>query len=327
MFEVGFSKVTTYRNCPKRYEYAYVQNLQSKRPPVAMFRGTILHKMLEAHAIGGWKKGARLVLQDYREKYSALLEEEREYYGETFMGDIERIFLGYMRTYADDEEDIEVEAVEEEIVTDLVKGIRFVGHIDRRIFTRRDKRRWLLDHKTKKIIPTAEERFSNFQLLMYVWAWNREHDRTEQVDGIIWDYIRTKAPTVPELLKKGGLSRAQNIDTDAWTYEKAIEDHGLDRADYEEYLVELEKRSRSRFYERVSLPNPPKEMVNTVVEEFKQTAILMEGLKVYPRNMTFMCKNCEFYRLCNAELTGVNPKFVLKSDYEERKEAEGNEEE
>lgn len=321
MFEVGFSKVATYRACPKRYHYAYVLNLQSKRPPVPLLRGTILHKMLERHATDGWRKGARVALQEYREKYATLLVEEREYYGENFMDEIERIFLGYMRTYASDAEDIEIEAVEEEIVTDLVKGIRFVGHIDRRVFTHKDRRRWLLDHKTMKVIPTAEERFNNYQLLLYVWAWNREHDHTERVDGIIWDYLRTKAPTVPELLKKGGLSQAQSIDTDVWTYEQAIETHGLKRKDYAEFLEQLAKRTQDKFYQRVSLPNPPKEMINTVVEEFKQTAIVMEGLKVYPRNMTFMCpKTCEFFKLCNAELTGVDVKYVLKSDYEERKD-------
>jgi RecB family exonuclease len=325
MFEVGFSKVSTYRSCPKKYYFAYVLNLQAKRRPVAMFRGTILHEMLEAHAKNGWVAGARKVLKRYEEEYAHLFEEEKEYYGENFLNEIERIMLGYIRTY--DNDGWIVEATEEEVVTDLVKGIRFVGHIDRRVVSTRDDRRWLVDHKTKKTIPTAEERFGNFQLLLYVWAWNREHDHDEKVDGIIWDYLRTKAPTVPEPLKKGGLTQRADLDTDVWTYEKAIEDNKLDRADYAEYLEQLEKRSQDKFYCRVPLPAPHKETVNVVVEEFKQTAILMEGLKVYPRNMTVMCcKTCEFFRLCQAELTGVNAKFVLKSDYEEREEDDGTEE-
>lgn len=323
MFEVGFSKVRTYRRCPRAYFYAYVRNLQAKRRPAPMFRGTILHKMLEAwekeNRTKAGRRAALQILDQYGEKYAALFEEEREFYGENFVPDIERIFRGYLREYKDDQWDIE--GIEEEIRTPLAKGVEFVGHLDLRIYTAADKRRWLVDRKTMKTIPDANERFYNYQLLLYTWAWNRESSKADAVDGVVWDYLRTKAPTVPEVLKKGGLTQRADLDTDLYTYEQALEENNIDPAPYGEYLQTLANRSCGKFYQRISLPNPPGEMVATIVEEFRQTAVVMQHLKVYPRNMTFQCpSSCEFFNLCRAELAGTNVKFVEKSEYETREE-------
>lgn len=322
MPETGFSMVKCFRTCPRKYFYAYVRKLQAKRKQKPLKEGTILHEMLEARAI---KNGAAAmdVLYKYRHEYRTLLAEEREYYGANFIEDLLRIYEGYCRTYRGD--GWKVEAAEEFIATDLTRDIRFVGHIDLRVTTSKDGRHWLVDHKCPKVIPDEHERFSNYQLLLYVWAYNRE--RSDKVDGIIWDYLRRKAPTIPEVLKKGGLSQAQNIDTDVYTYDKAIQDNELDPEDYAEYLAHLRRREPGRFFLRVTLPTPSREMTEQVVEEFRQTSIIMHGLKVYPRNMTFMCKGCEFYNLCQAELRGLDAKFIEKTQYEPAERRDEDEEE
>ena|ERR1700761_2155098 len=312
MFKTGFSKVKCWRSCPKKYEYSVVRNLQAKKKPAALLRGTILHEMLEARDNGD---RAGDVFLDYDEKYGKLFESERETYGEHFMDDIWRIYKGYLRTYKHD--DWTVIATEGRVSAQLTPKIEFEGHYDLRV-TYRD-RHWLVDRKSHKVIPTAEERFSNFQLLLYAEAWNREHPK-QRVDGIIWDYLRTKAPTIPEVLKSGQLTRRKDLDTDVYTYRAAIKAHGLDENAYAYYLKELQKRPTDRFYSRVTLPIPSKEMTRTVVEEFTQTAEMIRTSKSFPRNATYTCNRCEFFRLCQAELAGINAKFVEKSDYEQRPE-------
>lgn len=315
MFKTGFSKVKCWRSCNKRYEFAYVRNLQAKRRAAALLRGTILHEMLAARDTVG-DKGANKVFIDYDFRYAQLFLEEREFYGENFMDDIWRIYRGYVRTYKED--DWKVLATEGLVRTQLTPKIEFEGHYDLRVLQK--SRMWLVDHKTHKVIPTAEERFNNFQLLLYVEAWNREHKRAEHVEGIIWDYIRTKAPTIPEVLKGGQLTRRKDLDTDVYTYRKAIRDNDLEEDAYIPYLRELEKRAPDRFYARVPLPVPSKEMTNIVVQEFIQSAEMMRTAQHFPRNMTYACNRCEFFKLCNAELSGINAKFVEKNDYEEREE-------
>lgn len=321
----GYSMVKSYRRCPKSYEYKYIQNLQRKKPAPPLIRGTIIHEMLNARVIIGAQRTPRKILAEYEERYGTLFKEEQEQYGETFIDDIRRIYEGYLRTYQGDE-DIEYEASEELVSTDLTSDLRYLGHLDKRLITKKDKRRWLMDHKTHRNIPTEEQRFSDYQILMYVWAFNREHPK-EKVDGIVWDYIRTKPPTVPEILKKGGLSVAKNCDTDYYTYMKAIVANKLQVKDYQEFLTELEKRSRHKFYQRVFLPNPGKAMVEQVVKDFRETSQIMHGLKVYPRTMTRDCSWCEYYRLCNAELRGLDANFVRKTEFEVKEVNEDSSEE
>jgi hypothetical protein len=315
MFKTGFSKVKCWRRCNKEYEFSVIRNLQAKRRASAPLRGTILHEMLAARDNG---KSAKSVFCDYLEKYQQLFESEREFYGENFMDDIWRVYRGYVRMYEDN--DWRVQSTEGLVSTELTRNIQFEGHYD--LLVAHQGRVWLVDRKTHKVVPTAEERFNNFQLLLYAEAWNREHDLSSQVDGIIWDYIRTKAPTIPEVLKSGYLTRRKDLDTDVFTYRKAIRDNDLDEDAYSLLLRDIEQRSVDRFYQRVPLPIPSKEMTKIVVEEFTQTAEMMRTAKHFPRNATYKCHRCEFFKLCNAELAGVNAKFVEKNDYEEREEDE-----
>lgn len=232
------------------------------------------------------------------------------------MDDIWRIYRGYVRTYKD--VNWRVQKTEGLVHTLLTPKIEFEGHYD--LLVAHSSRVWLVDRKTHKVIPTAEERFSNTQLLLYAEAWNRERPRAAAVDGIIWDYIRTKAPAIPEVLKSGALTRRKDIDTDVFTYRKAIRDNDLDEDAYTLVLRDIEARSVDRFYQRVPLPLPSKEMTKTVVDEFIQTAEMIRTAKHFPRNATYRCHGCAFFKLCNAELSGINAKFVEKNDYEEREE-------
>ena len=311
MHVTGFSMVKAYRRCPKAYDYKYNQNLQRVKPPAPLIRGTIIHEILDMRAIPGATKGYKSVLAKYQERYGTLFKEEKELYGETFISDIERVYQGYLREY--DDTDLEYLSTEEFISTPLVGDIIFQGHLDKRVF--KDGRMWVMDHKTHKNLPTEEQRFNDYQLLMYLWAYNREHSKGDQIEGVIWDYIRTKPPTIPEVLKAGGLSQAKNIDTDVYTYTKELVRHRLDQKPYAQFLAELKKRSRHKFYQRVYLPAPSRVMTDQVVKDFAETSQIMHGLGVYPRSPSRDCSWCEYYRICNAELRGLDHKFIRESEY------------
>lgn len=319
----GFSMVKAYRRCPKSYDYKYNQHLQKVAPPAPLIRGTIIHEILDARATKGGSVGFNSIIAKYEDRYGRLFREEKEMYGEDFLENIKRVYKGYLRTY--DDTGLEYLSSEEFVSTPLVGDIIFQGHLDKRVF--KDGRMWVMDHKTHKNIPTEEQRFTDYQLLMYLWAYNREHPKGDQIEGVIWDYIRTKPPTVPEPLVKGGLSQAKNIDTDVFTYTRELVRLKLDQKPYKEFLAELEKRSRHKFYQRVFLPAPSKKMTEAVVEDFKQTSQIMHGLQVYPRNPTRDCSWCEYYRLCTAELRGLDHKFIRESEYRVEEANADNEEE
>jgi hypothetical protein len=177
-----------------------------------------------------------------------------------------------------------------------------------------------MDHKFHKVLPGPDDRFSDIQTVLYFWLYNKVVPKRKRANGVLWDYGRMKAPSVPDVLKSGELSKKAKIDTDAFTYKQAIKEHGLKVKDYAEMLKKLEHRDKT-FFERVPLPSPSEALVERVVEDARQTAAIRAklGPDVAPRNMSgFNCKTCDFRTLCEAEVRGLDADFVRKRDYKRR---------
>ena len=150
---------------------------------------------------------------------------------------------------------------------------------------------------------------------------------------IEYNYIRTKAPVIPTLLKKGGLSKRKNIDTDYDTYYQAIIDNGLNPQDYEDILNSL-KGNEDKFFIRRKLPKS-KHLVSEIVKDIITCGLQMKQAidnpnYRYVRNFTRDCSwDCEYYNLCYSELMGndVSQLIELDYEYEETEEWENKEEE
>ena len=321
----SWSEVNLYRRCPKAHDYRYNQRLQRKRPIIPMLVGKILHEMLDAHALtkklATYQGDAWDILEKYANEYKTFFEEEREEHGD-IPGNCERLFESYLRRWKDD--DLTYEGTEEFVATDLGSDLRFIGYIDK-VATDGAGRRWLMDHKFHKSIPDAEHRFHELQLILYIWAWNRWQSN-RQADGIVWDYVRTAPPTEPQILKSGELSQKASLRCDRSTYEAAIKREGLDPKPYAKFLKHLEKNDRM-FFERVFLPAPKKAQIDQIVHDFRTTSVIIEHMKgIAPRHLSkFNCQGCEFKQVCEAEVRGLDAKFVKKSHYKPREKFSGKE--
>ncbi len=294
------SKVKTWRNCQKSYDYKYLQGLQRRTNPVALLRGTTLHAMLEAQIRGtDW----RAPLEDYRKVYSTLWGEEAD--GYPTPEELESIIIRYNKHWEKDGLDYGGRA--EITVEAAFQGMKFKGIIDA-LPDDQHGRRWLDDHKTHKILPDEHTRFSDIQTVLYYWAMR---ENGTPVDGILWDYLRTKPPTAPEVLKNGSLSKRKNIDCDADTYLAAIHANGLDPKDYSDMLALTAKNT---FFQRVYLPKPSETLIKEVVGDFFTTAkeITEHDGKRLTRNMSRDCKSCSYYQVCAAEVRGIDSEFLKK---------------
>ncbi len=311
---VSHSRIKIARRCWKKHEYRYIQRLAPKAKAPPLLRGTIIHEMIDAHVDG---KDPFKVSKGYAVKYKQMFREQREDYGDDFMPDIDRIFDNYKRTYAKDT--LKYERSEEEFRVELPNGSDLVYVIDK-IAIDPEGRRWIMDHKVPKNIPDEDARFSDIQLVLYYWAENKRRPK-HPIDGVIWDYIRAKAPTIPEQLKNGGLSQAKSIATDYQTYMAELSRLRLDPTPYRGFLADLKRRGSKDFFERIRLPTPSKEMVKSVVADAAETAdqIEIHGTEFKARNLTKDCRwDCEFFKLCHAELRGLDADFVRKTHFEVR---------
>lgn len=294
------SKVKAFRRCRKIYDYKYNQGLTRRTAPATLSRGITLHEMLDASVMG---KDWREPLECYRQEYQGLWSDETGNYSSP--EDLESLYLRYQKHWANDglnyrgRSEIEIETTH--------RGIKFKGIIDK-LPEDQMGRVWLMDHKTHKILPDEDARFSDIQTVLYYWALREEG---EKVDGVLWDYIRTKPPAIPETLKSGGLSKRANIDTDYDTYLAEIQRNGLNPADYQDILTKL-KQGKKAFFLRVKLPTPNEALVSSVVNDFFDTAEQILEAKSFERNMTRDCKSCSYYQLCSAEVRGLDSEFVKK---------------
>lgn len=305
MFKVSQSKIKTWRRCHMSYQYKYVQKLRKKIKNKNLYVGIMVHECLEAHYTEkNWMK----VIEKYNKEYLKMFEEERVEL-EGCVDLTQALMEGYIEYFKD--EKLKVVAVEKEILTELCDGIYLEGKIDL-IVTDKNNRTFITEHKTCKNFPDEATRMADIQTVIYNWALEKEGIKSS---GVIWDYVRKKIPTVPALLKKGGLSKNSKIDTTYEIYLGSIREHSLDPNDYKEILEDL-KSKENNFYKRITLPFNKalvKEVLDDTISAAKQIKTL--GPIVKDRNMTKDCSWCDYFNLCQTELRGLDSEFMRKKEF------------
>jgi hypothetical protein len=314
---VSQSSINTWRKCKKQYHYKFIEKLEKKAAPVSLYKGKIIHELIEARING---KDWRPVLKEHLEEFDKMFDEEKIMYGD-LPTDLPAIMEGYERMYEDEDLtylELHGKKAEFDFFVPLddkpieESELVFTGKIDT-VARDSNNRVWLMDHKTFKKLPSENFRFVNQQSLLYSWA--MPFMGLPEPDGMIWDYIRTKLPTKPQILARGGISKAKSIDTTYDTYLGVIIENNLDPEDYRDILNNLQG-AELNFYRRIYLPTK-KNMIDSVVRDLKETALEIKALQeiTQARNLSKDCDFCSFKTLCQTELQGFDSDFVRKNEY------------
>lgn len=313
------SKIKLYKKCSQAYYYKEVDGIVPKRPSLPLQRGIIIHSGLEAYYN---LEDPHDAIDKYLPFWYDLMDEEKELYGGNLMEECHRIMDAYIDQYGPTpvENVLEVELDFSEEPVEILPGIHFKGVIDAILEDTEDHPGiWITEHKTHKKFPTEGQRFFDPQTIIYYLVVKQLMDIEPM--GVMWNYIKTKPPTVPRLLKNGGLSRATSIQTDRNTYMKAILENGLDP---EDYSAELELFSQNKFFERIYMPFN-KSVISGMQEDITRVAHIMNRLAKYPiRNMNqFNCMGCDYKQLCQAEFLGLDTEFIRKKDFKPKESRKG----
>lgn len=315
---VSNSKLKTFRRCPKSYEYKYVQRLTPKQRALTLERGSWLHSLLETYYDGdNWKAKHN----ELTKEFYLLNEEDREELGE-LPTECARIMRSYLRQYRDDlDRYVVVDSELDEIVT-LPNGLKLQIIVDLVVEDKRTKQLWTWDHKTRKNFSDSDTMLIDPQLTLYYFGLERMG--YTPMGGVMYNEICTKPPTVPRLLKAGGLSQAKNISTDIYTYMAAIKNHGLDVDDYREILAHIAITSKDKFFRRTYLPKD-KPMLRNVVQEMVWTAQDIERAertRHFPRTLIPQdCRwSCSYKDLCLTELHGGDADPLIRMNFNRRPE-------
>jgi PD-(D/E)XK nuclease superfamily len=330
------SKVKMWRRCQKQFAFRYDYGedgfeLVPRVLKAPLTRGTWLHALIEAHfrEEAGQDADWRQVHQQFVDKFNTYFDEEKEDLGD-LPTECLRIFKSYLRFYAKDSDRYTTAelsdgspAIELVLERELPNGENFKGRVDRVVEDREFGGLWIWDHKWVRTVPDTDERMMSPQAPMYVWGLEGYFD--EPVRGFLFNYGRTKPPTVPQPLKRGGISQRKNMDTDLHTYVQALkEEYGDDwkkaaKLMYRDTLLRLKERDILWFRrERVPVEQ---DRIQRCLDEFLLSVdqISSRGdAEGAPRSYFYNCKfGCEYHAPCVGEFTGLNIKPLLKAKYQE----------
>jgi hypothetical protein len=321
---LSWSQVKVWQRCQKQWEYKYQRRLQAVRKSTALYLGSWVHKCLETHYFkGDWKIGH----QEYVNEWNKLMDEERahlskKYHGTPLPQIVTRIMKSYLWYYR--HQQWEVIAVEIPFEVRLKNNILINGIIDL-IIKDENGLYWVIDHKTASNIPESGAFHAmDPQLMVYPWA--AKKILGIEIAGVIYNYVKSKPPSIPQLTKAGNISK-RKIVTDYPTAYRFLVKNGLSPSDYSEFLKPL--RKKSPFLRRYRLPRE-KIVTKTVLTDFyesgKQIETIGHGSKRHIRNITKDCsKFCDYHDLCRGEMNGGDMSYMIKHSFTYRpKEDNGN---
>lgn len=321
---ISNSRAGTWRRCEKKFEFKYVMGLEPKDKKRALEFGSWMHVLLEEHYQG---RDWRVKHKEMAKAFYDLFEEEREELGD-LPRDCARLMRSYLRYWREEDSQFRVIDTELDEVVTLPSGLEFRIIVDMVIEDLRTGLLWPWDHKNRKNFASHDAMLIDPQLTNYFTG--LETLGYKPLGGVCYNELRTKAPTIPQVLtgkspRKGQLSLAK-IDTDVYTYYRAIKDNGLNVADYHEILKQLQIAEEERFFRRVRLPKD-KPMRRIMMAEMVQTAREIkerrESGRPYVRTQNNQCPwDCDFKSLCIAQLHGGDLKSMIRHGFRNRKETD-----
>lgn len=313
IFKGSNSKVKTWRRCHYAYHLKYVEKLRAKRKSRPLTFGELAHKMIEAHAEGDDPFD---VLKQLDPKQLRLFEVERESYG-NLLDDLRVIMTEYFKHWGEDSVQylrLNKRSAEHEFEVEIEDGLVVTGKIDAFVRTP-NKLRWLMEHKTFTNRPNEDQFWRNVQSILYtrisqMMGWF-------QVEGTLWDYIRSKPPAFPQVMKNGKLSK-RSLDTLPTRLKEFAQEKGLKVA---RVTMASATKNRERYFQRVFTPTKP-ELVDKVFADFIETLREMRDLhgRSKAKNIDRHCDWCEFEPICRAELRGGDADFIKEKYFDVRED-------
>lgn len=341
------SAIKSYRRCQKQFSFRHDyapegKELVRKVSSLPLTRGSWMHSLQEElHKEWAGIEGAdwRKRQKELTSRFNKLFDEEKAILGD-LPEETSRMFRAYLRHWREDRElysVVEVDgkpAIEMTLEVSLEKwGLEqpFKGKIDLMIQDNEYGGLWIWDGKWVKTLPNADEAMMSPQALVYTWALRK---MGYDIRGFVFNYGRTKPPTIPPVLQRGLLTTRKSLDSDYWTYLEAIKRlHGdkwrlYAKKAYITKLRELQGREALWFYRaRIPVETPRvQRALGEYIISAKQIEARYKGKHV-PRTFMRSCRwDCDYYGPCVAEFNGLDIKNLLKTNYITVKERYAEEE-
>jgi calcineurin-like phosphoesterase family protein len=311
IFETSQTKCNTYRRCKYAYWLRYIEKLRKKVKGRPLQFGSIVHEMLEAHAnaddpmekLTALVEGAGSMFSSQRDDFEDMIQDIEDImtsYFEMDWGDDELMFLPRKGRFA-----------EHEFRVEIAKGIVLTGKMDAMAKTK-DKRRWLVENKTFTNMPNADHRWRNLQSNTYVRV--NEMLGLPEIDGLCWNYICSRSPGVPKILKDGTVSK-KRLNTTPARLARFFRENKLKAKDYPT-LVRSTEANLKHYFARI-FSAAKKATVDLVFKDLIETSLEMANNhgRLKAKTIDRHCEWCDYEPICRAELQKADVEFIKKKEY------------
>lgn len=313
--KISQSRANRWNTCKASYDFRYNQKLSRRRVARPLTFGSSVHKVIEDTTNG---------VKDVKKELYKWAKEEieaRQYFIEEkqmFMETVDEAWM-IMKEYhdfwpKDHLTYLKVNGQKAEHIIDWEppgEDFAITGKVDAYAKSK-NKLKWLVEHKSGKNMMSEEDRWRSIQTALYITV-GRELGFPD-VDGIVWDMIRSKTPSRPYLLQNGTFS-LKKIDSLPSVVYETIQSEGQDPNDYPTLLANAEQ-TRSHWFQRTFQP-VTEGVREFLYGEFVGTArdILDNGHKNKAMTIGRHCSWCDFEPICRARMQGDDVDYVIEREY------------
>jgi len=323
--EIHVSDVLNFKRCRRRWGFSspLMSHLEPKRPNTTLWLGTGVHYGLNEYYRGNVKNPADAftswadtAIKQIRNRVELTQEQFDKFLATRELG--EGMLQHYTRWAPEQDKPYTGLAEEYTFAVPLPgfppQSVVLCGRWDRIVRDRNDLF-WIMEHKTTQRFDT-ERLILDEQVGVYIYAAHKALGLDLQ--GVLYNMLRKKAPTVPEPLKSGGLTKRANIDTTEEVYRDAISMQGLDSEDYEDILGQLRAKGNTFFYREFVYRSEAE--IKLLMANIAAVVVEMLDSKVvlYPNPNTLNCLGCMFQGPCIAMADGSDWKFILQQEFHTR---------
>lgn len=340
-FEIHISDVRSFKQCRRKWDWSSPlrQNLERKITYSPFFLGKVIHYALQFYYENGETvvSAAQRAIDYEMEKIrsaGALWENEEDQVQEVVdlaLGMARHYQIWSRRTkgpFSDDNLEVMAMEVDFDVPIETPSGrsspkVHLCGRFDGLVRKKDDDTYWIFETKTSKspqsLIDTL---FNDEQCGAYIYAAQMIFDK--HISGVLYNILRKKLPTEPEVLKNGDLTRRKNLDTTAQLYiEGALANHPdmdqqavLDK--YRDILNILLEKGNT-FFARHAVYRTPHEL-EQLATDLHTVALEMtrSDVPLYPTPSWLNCKFCSFRAPCMMMNAGGDVSLILQEEYRER---------
>lgn len=314
MEKFSFSKIKSYKTCPRQYYYSYVQNLEPIIKNIAFNIGSAVHGLLEHLYKGTFKLWNDIVSEVHSGKLNTDFLEMDKIDKEMILFMVSQ----YLKIYNSDIAEYEIVGIELPFQVQL-EDCLFEGIFDG-VFKDQYGQYWIHEIKTAKNLPTglADLLVLDDQINYYCWAFEQIFGISPA--GVLYSVLKKTVPSKPDKLKNGTLSKAKTQNTTYEVYLEAIKEHDLNPDDYTDFLDFL-KSSSGGSNTREIVTKHDSEITNTGFEIKNVIKRIMKGNTFYRNPAAIWTGGC----FCDYKYMCMYPNYDY-SDFklkEEREELEG----